>query len=98
MSAFLQLPENFAEFASGCHAKWRTQKSDILTHCRRELMQAVWRHLLDDDFIHAYKFGIVVTCLDGVQRRVYPRLFTYSADYPEKCVPDLHYDRLRTDI
>ncbi|KAL6298277.1 hypothetical protein BKA93DRAFT_710038, partial [Sparassis latifolia] len=28
--------------------------------------------------------GIVITCCDGVQRRFYPRIFTYSADYPEK--------------
>ncbi|KAL1749401.1 hypothetical protein FB107DRAFT_280858 [Schizophyllum commune] len=31
-----------------------------------------------------YKYGIVVRCLDGIERRVYPRIFTYSADYPEK--------------
>ncbi|KAH7917228.1 hypothetical protein BV22DRAFT_1026772, partial [Leucogyrophana mollusca] len=24
------------------------------------------------------------TCCDGIQRRFYPRIFTYSADYPEK--------------
>ena len=40
--------------------------------------------LLDDDFIEAYKNGIVVKCFDGVMRRVYPRIFTYSANYPEK--------------
>jgi hypothetical protein len=78
------LPDNFLQFASDAHAKWRTQKGDILTHCRRELMHAAWKHLLDDDFVHAYTYGIVITCIDGVQRRVYPRLFTYSADYPEK--------------
>lgn len=47
-------------------------------------MHAVWRELLDDEFIHAYKHGIVIECADGIQRRFYPRLFTYSADYPEK--------------
>ncbi|KAF9551238.1 hypothetical protein CPC08DRAFT_768761 [Agrocybe pediades] len=78
------LPDTFHEFASNSHAKWKTQKQDILTHCRRELMHAVWGYLLDDDFIHAYKYGIVITCLDGIRRRVYPRFFTYSADYPEK--------------
>jgi hypothetical protein len=47
-------------------------------------MHAVWKHLLDDAFIHAMKYGIVIKCRDGVERRVYPRIFTYSADYPEK--------------
>lgn len=57
---------------------------DLLTHCKRELIHAVWRTLLDDDFVEAYKNGIVVKCFDGATRRVYPRIFTYSADYPEK--------------
>ncbi|KAI9059487.1 hypothetical protein FKP32DRAFT_1657872 [Trametes sanguinea] len=56
----------------------------ILTHCRRELMQGVWRVMLSDEFVHAYRHGIVVKCYDGVTRRLYPRFFTYSADYPEK--------------
>jgi len=49
-------------------------------------MHAVWSKILDDDFIHAYRYGIVIKGVDGVERRVYPRLFTYSADYPEKYV------------
>jgi len=49
-------------------------------------MQAVWKHLLDEEFRHAYKYGMVVRCSDGVERRVFPRIFTYSADYPEKYV------------
>ncbi|KAJ3820227.1 hypothetical protein F5880DRAFT_1625285 [Lentinula raphanica] len=60
------------------------RKADIITHCNRELYHAVWRHLLDDDFIHAYRYGVVIECFDGVKRRIYPRFFTYSADYPEK--------------
>ncbi len=61
-----------------------------MAHCRRELFHAAWKCLLDDEFLEAYRHGIVLTCSDGVVRRVYPRLFTYSADYPEKFV--LHYD------
>ncbi|KAF8151063.1 hypothetical protein BJ912DRAFT_1071771 [Pholiota molesta] len=57
---------------------------DVLTHCRRELMHAVWTLLLDDEFMHAYEHGIVIECPDGIFRRFYPRIFTYSADYPEK--------------
>jgi len=47
-------------------------------------MHAVWTTILDDDFLHAYKYGIVIKCVDGIERRIYPRFFTYSADYPEK--------------
>lgn len=50
-------------------------------------MHAVWTFLLSDaDFLHAYTYGIVIKCVDGIERRVFPRLFTYSADYPEKYV------------
>ena len=62
----------------------RGAKAALLTHCRRELMHQVWRLLLDDEFMAAYKHGIVLRCPDGISRRVYPRIFTYSADYPEK--------------
>jgi hypothetical protein len=78
------LPDSFQDFAASFCSKWGTQKRDIMTHCRRELMHGVWKFLLDADFIHAYKCGMVVKCADGIERRVYPRFFTYSADYPEK--------------
>ncbi|KAF8157741.1 hypothetical protein K438DRAFT_1986355 [Mycena galopus ATCC 62051] len=78
------LPGSIQDKIASFHAKWGTQKSEILTHCRRELMHAVWTLLLDDEFMHAYEYGIVIQCDDGIERRVYPRFFTYSADYPEK--------------
>jgi hypothetical protein len=78
------LPDSFQDILGSFHARWNTQKKGLLTHCRRELMHTVWRILLDDDFLHAYKYGIVIKCQDGMERRVYPRIFTYSADYPEK--------------
>jgi hypothetical protein len=31
--------------------------------------------------------GIVIECCDGITRRFYPRILTYSADYPETYVP-----------
>ena len=40
--------------------------------------------LIDDEFVHAWEHGTVVSCGDGILRRFYPRIFTYSADYPEK--------------
>ena len=57
---------------------------DTLRHLRWELMQGVWRILLDDDFLDAYENGIVILFPDGIERRLFPRFFTYSADYPEK--------------
>jgi hypothetical protein len=47
-------------------------------------MHGVWDQLLDDDFVASYRHGFVMDCFDGVSRRFYPRIFTYSADYPEK--------------
>jgi hypothetical protein len=77
-------PDSLQDQLKDFHAKWDTQQRDILTHCRRELMHAVWKFLLDDDFLHAFKYGMVIRCRDGIERRIYPRVFTYSADYPEK--------------
>jgi len=77
-------PDSLRDQIKDFHEKWETQQKDILPHCRRELMHAVWKFLLDDDFLHAYKFGMVLRCQDGIERRVYPRVLTYSADYPEK--------------
>ncbi|KAH6907330.1 hypothetical protein BKA70DRAFT_1490869, partial [Coprinopsis sp. MPI-PUGE-AT-0042] len=80
------LPDSLQDELSKWHTKWarKTHRKDLLAHCRRELMHAVWKHLLDDDFVHAYTYGMVIKCLDGIERRIFPRLFTYSADYPEK--------------
>ncbi|KAK0479626.1 hypothetical protein IW261DRAFT_1564281 [Armillaria novae-zelandiae] len=56
----------------------------LLTHLKRELAQAVWHLLLDDEFKDAYRHGVIVQCWDGIFRRLFPRFFAYSADYPEK--------------
>ena len=56
----------------------------VLTHLRRELFQKVWMLLLDNNFTCAYEHGMQIAFPDGKERRVYPRIFTYSADYPEK--------------
>ena len=60
--------------------------SILFTHCHRELFHAQWKDLLDDDFLQAYKHGMVFVCGDNVERRLFPRIFAYSADYPEKYV------------
>lgn len=51
---------------------------------KRQLMHEIWRLMLDAEFIHAYQNGMSIQFADGVERLVFPRLFTYSADYPEK--------------
>lgn len=56
----------------------------LLAHCKREAFQGVWRLILDDEFWHAYEHGVVVDFADSVRHRLYPRVFSYSADYPEK--------------
>ncbi|KIK04639.1 hypothetical protein K443DRAFT_92736, partial [Laccaria amethystina LaAM-08-1] len=56
----------------------------ILTHLKRELIHAIWELLMDEEFMHAYKHGIINKCADGIIRHVFPRFFTYGADYPEK--------------
>ncbi|KAF7356030.1 GLOBIN domain-containing protein [Mycena venus] len=47
-------------------------------------MHAVRDMLLTKEFIHAYVHGLVVKCYDGIERRIFPRFFTYGADYFEK--------------
>lgn len=58
-------------------------------------MHAVWTLLLDDDFKKAYEFGMVVRCADGVERRIYPRFFTYAADYPERSASSFEHQLAR---
>ncbi|KAG2055217.1 hypothetical protein BDR06DRAFT_982075 [Suillus hirtellus] len=79
---WLQLPDSFKDFA--CTYTEGKVGRECSTHCHRELFQSQWRVLLDAEFLQAYEHGIVILCCDGVKRRFYPRIFTYSADYPEK--------------
>ncbi|KAI0040823.1 hypothetical protein FA95DRAFT_1527233 [Auriscalpium vulgare] len=79
------LPSLPADFQTQFRAHYgRLSSANVKTHCKRELMHAALDHLLDDDFLEAYHHGIVLMCTDGVARRFFPRIFTYSADYPEK--------------
>jgi hypothetical protein len=79
---YFQLPDEIAETISALYGKPPTD--GLLTHLRRELMHEVWGTLLDDEFVHAWHNGVVIKCADGITRRVFPRIMTYSADYPEK--------------
>jgi hypothetical protein len=77
-----QLPDDIEDAYTKNYTK--APSAAILTHLKRDLMQGVWDILLDDEFMHAYKYGVVILCADGIHRRVFPRFLTYSADYPEK--------------
>ena len=81
---FWQLPRNFQDE----YRKHYTHASsdDVYTHCKCELMHAIWKLLLNVQFADTYKNGIVIKFFDGITRRVFPRFFTYSADYPKKWV------------
>ncbi|KAG8679254.1 hypothetical protein FRC09_019100, partial [Ceratobasidium sp. 395] len=62
----------------------RPPSANLLTYLRRELMHSVLHELLDAEFLQAWQHGIAVKCRDGIWRRVFPRIFTYAADYPER--------------
>ena len=77
-------PDSLQDEMKAFHLKWGSQQKDVLAHCHRELMHGVWKFLLDHNFLHTYWYRMVVQCYDGIERCVYPCIFTYSADYPEK--------------
>ncbi|KAJ7116153.1 hypothetical protein C8R43DRAFT_1138022 [Mycena crocata] len=79
---FPSLPDSLKDFYRNLFGV--AASSDVLAHLKRELMHAIWDLLLTPKFIHAYVHGIIIKCYDGVERRIFPRFFTYGADYPEK--------------
>nr|GAT49693.1 predicted protein [Mycena chlorophos] len=85
MLILAQLPDSFHDWFKSVSGG-DPPSGDLLTHCRRELMHGVWRMLLDDEFLEAWEHGIVIVCEDGIERCFFPRIFTYSADYPEKAL------------
>ena len=56
----------------------------LSAHLNREFFHAQWAVILDDDLVNAISEGVVIQCSDGVERRFFIRIFTYSADQPEK--------------
>lgn len=79
-----QLPDDFADVYMKEFGV--PPPPDVFTHCRRELYHEVIKLILEGKFAEAYKHGILITFPDGVIRRVFPRFYCYSADYPEKLV------------
>jgi hypothetical protein len=72
----------------------KSSTATLHTHCWHDLFHVCWDTLLDHDFLHAYSHGIVLTCADGVLCRIFPHIFTYSANYPEKCVLTINIGKL----
>ncbi|KAG6904966.1 hypothetical protein DXG01_005923, partial [Tephrocybe rancida] len=83
---FQVLPDSFKDFASEHIGGKGTPTPAFLAHCRKEFFHTQWSILLDEEFLEAWRHGIVIMCLDGIKRRFYPRIITYSADYPEKAL------------
>ncbi|KAF8348458.1 hypothetical protein F5887DRAFT_1071390 [Amanita rubescens] len=77
-----KLPDTFQDFYRQVFGVSAT--SEVTTHCKRELIHLIWLLILDEEFMHAYVHGFDYVFYDGIRRLVFPRLFTYSADYPEK--------------
>ncbi|KAG2335865.1 hypothetical protein BDR05DRAFT_1006378 [Suillus weaverae] len=80
----LSLPDKVKDILSTLPRISKSGMAALHTHCQRELFHACWDTLLNQDFLHAYRHGIILKCADGVLCRIYPRIFTYSADYPEQ--------------
>ena len=81
----LQVPAEFKDFVAS-HSDGKGPSSAFMTHFHREYFHAQWKELLDNDFLEAYEHGVIIECCDGKKRRFYLRIFSYSADYPEKYV------------
>jgi len=62
----------------------KAPSASILTHLKQDLIHAIWELLMDEEFMHAYKHGIIIECADGILWCIFPQFFTYGADYPEK--------------
>ncbi|KAI0055068.1 hypothetical protein BV25DRAFT_1922121 [Artomyces pyxidatus] len=71
-----KLPDSFFDFFLSITGMPPTD--EVVTHCRRELMHAVLRMMLDDKFIHAYQHGIVIKCADEITR---PDVYTLASSH-----------------
>ncbi|KIM50487.1 hypothetical protein SCLCIDRAFT_34242 [Scleroderma citrinum Foug A] len=91
---FNHLPDSFKDFATE-HFGGKAPPADFMAHCHRELFHTQWGIILDNEFLEVWEHGIVIRCCDGVEHRFYPRIFTYSANYPEKMVPTFGGDTIR---
>ncbi|TFK17859.1 hypothetical protein FA15DRAFT_732967 [Coprinopsis marcescibilis] len=79
---FETLPDHIKDFITK-RTEGKVQDKH-LSFLNREVFHEQWSILLDEELKDAIENGIVLMCHDGVLRCFYIRIFTYSADYPEK--------------
>ena len=77
-----KLPDELQDFYREHYGEPASEQ--VLALCKRELVHQLWLKLFDEEFVKVYKQGVVVWCYDGIRRRIFPCIFTYAADYPEK--------------
>ncbi|TEB33312.1 hypothetical protein FA13DRAFT_1589061, partial [Coprinellus micaceus] len=82
---FIKLSDTFKDYLKDRNGG-KVPTDHLFSHCARELFQSQWCVLLDEELVDAMKNGIVLVCPDGIPRCFFPRIFTYSADYPERRV------------
>ncbi|KAF9069356.1 hypothetical protein BDP27DRAFT_1421143 [Rhodocollybia butyracea] len=76
------LPDLFEDIYK---AEYGTKPTDdVKRFLKRDLYWVIWLLLLNDDFVHAYVYRIIIECFDGILRLIFPRFFSYATDYPEK--------------
>ncbi|TFK18413.1 hypothetical protein FA15DRAFT_603337 [Coprinopsis marcescibilis] len=79
---FETLPDSVRDFIS--QRTGGSVQDEFMAFLNRETFHRQWSILLDDELLDAIENGLVITCCDGKKRRFYIRIFTYSADFPEK--------------
>ncbi|TEB19263.1 hypothetical protein FA13DRAFT_1719017 [Coprinellus micaceus] len=80
---FMKLPDKLNDYLKEMN-EGKLPTSALFTYCARELFHEQWSILLGPEFTNAMKYGIILPCPDGKMRCFFPRIFSYSADYPEK--------------
>ena len=67
-AAHLRLVQLGQDFVSWYQEKTQqVPKPAAESHCKRELMHAVWSHLMDEEFVKACTEGITIKCIDGIE-------------------------------
>ena len=64
-----QLPDDFQDIYVQKFGD--ASSAEVYTYCKQELIQEVWRLLLDGKFMEAYEHGIVIKCSDGIKHHFF---------------------------
>ena len=59
-----QLADEFQTFYQTAFGHVAT--AEVLKHCRRDLIQLILCLILDDEFMHAYVYGVVLEFIDKI--------------------------------